>query len=179
MQRRGGTKSSGIITSWRAHSLTCRPSWGTSRLRKCTYQKTVSHYIWKFLGWYIKQCPGPKKHQPHHGGSSHWLWEEPAYASVGTPYAQRYAFWESNCDIGNFLVTFLASPLLHPKRPFPHIGSTVLIVSPLTTIEDQLLQDCQHMGIPAVAGSKVYYFLLESFLAFHHPWHLQGGQWGL
>jgi len=34
-------------------------------------------------------------------------------------------------------------------------GSTTLIVPPLTTIEAQLLNDCERLGIPAVAGSKL------------------------
>ena len=57
------------------------------------FQKTVSQYIWNFLGWYLKQCPGQNEHQPHHGGSSHWLWEEPPNASVGPPYAPRFAYY--------------------------------------------------------------------------------------
>ena len=43
-------------------------------------------------------------------------------------------------------------------------GSTTLIVPPLTTIEAQLLNDCERLGIPAVAGSKVFL----SYLSFIH-----------
>ena len=41
----------------------------------------------------------------------------------------------------------------------------MFIVSPLTTIEDQLLQDCERMGIPAVAGSKACFLLIF----YHFP----------
>ena len=43
-------------------------------------------------------------------------------------------------------------------------GSTTLIVPPLTTIEAQLLNDCERLGIPAVAGSKVFL----SYISFIH-----------
>ena len=43
-------------------------------------------------------------------------------------------------------------------------GSTTLIVPPLTTIEAQLLDDCERLGIPAVAGSKVFL----SYISFIH-----------
>ena len=38
--------------------------------------------------------------------------------------------------------------------PSPLIGSTTYIVPPLTTIEAQLLSECDRLGIPAVAGSQ-------------------------
>ena len=37
----------------------------------------------------------------------------------------------------------------------PNIGSTVIIVVPLHTIEAQLVLECGRLGIPAVAGSQV------------------------
>ena len=52
---------------------------------------------------------------------------------------------------------------LQSNIPIFQIGSTVFIVSPLTTIEDQLLIDCERMGIPAVAGSKACFFTLKIF----------------
>ena len=37
----------------------------------------------------------------------------------------------------------------------PITGSTVIIVVPLHTIESQLVVECDRLGIPAMAGSKV------------------------
>ena len=45
-------------------------------------------------------------------------------------------------------------------------------MSPLTTIEDQLLQDCERMGIPAVAGSKACFFTLRIFYHFAMNKHI-------
>ena len=63
-------------------------------------------------------------------------------------------------------LNFGAICALQSNLPISQIGSTVFIVSPLTTIEDQLLQDCERMGIPAVAGSKACFF--TDFLSFSH-----------
>ena len=37
-----------------------------------------------------------------------------------------------------------------------NIGSTVIIVVPLHTIEAQLVLECGRLGIPAMAGSQVH-----------------------
>ena len=42
-------------------------------------------------------------------------------------------------------LNFGAICALQSNLPISQIGSTVFIVSPLTTIEDQLLQDCERM----------------------------------
>ena len=62
-------------------------------------------------------------------------------------------------------LNFGAICALQSNLPISQIGSTVFIVSPLTTIEDQLLQDCERMGIPAVAGSKACFLLIF----YHFP----------
>ena len=43
---------------------------------------------------------------------------------------------------------------------FYTIGSTTYIVPPLTTIEAQLLSECDRLGIPAVAGSQAIIVLI-------------------
>ena len=47
--------------------------------------------------------------------------------------------------------------------PSPLIGSTTYIVPPLTTIEAQLLSECDRLGIPAVAGSQAIIVLFYAW----------------
>ena len=122
---------------------------------------TVKHKLVKLSGHPVTvECSGGcfdggswwKEKLQHADSPSYGHWEESPNASPGAFSSWRYFF-----------------ELLQPMEIISAhelccSGSTTLIVPPLTTIEAQLLNDCERLGIPAVAGSKVFL----SYISFIH-----------
>ena len=134
--------------SWGALTLNCL-NWETSRLVRaiCNQLITMSPagHPAERIGW-----KWPKSHPLC---SAYGLWEDHAHVASWSPLASRC--WNSKHET--------------PCYSFA-TGSVTMILVPLITIELQLLEDCERLGLTAIAGSQVNTWSFPTH--YHKNWSL-------
>ena len=110
------------------------------------YSQIFNHSDRAFSGGHFEVCIGCTWQGPYDGRPSYRVQEDYSHAVAQAFVACRYKLH----DMPKF---YLFLP-----------GSITIVVTPTTTIGQQLVADCHKLGITAVSGAQV---MLDIFLAWH------------